>query len=45
VDIRQVHFAGQAGFRHAGHADNIGTIPLQPEDFRCGFQPRALVQA
>ena len=40
--VIQFYFAGQCRFRHTGHADDIATITLQPNDLRHGFKARAL---
>ena len=32
-------FTGKHRLWHQGHSNELGTIPRQPLDFRCGFQP------
>ncbi len=38
--IRQFQLAGEAGFRHAGHADERRAVPLHPVDLGGGLEPR-----
>lgn len=40
--VGQVQLAGQCRLGHAGHADDIVAVPLQPGDFRHRFQARPL---
>src|SRR6185436_12457644 len=40
--IAQSYFSRQPRFRHAGHADHVGTVTLQPVDFGGALQTRAL---
>ena len=40
--VFQADLARQRGFRHAGHADDIGAVALEPVDLGRGFEPRPL---
>src|SRR5262245_5359839 len=40
--VTQADLARERGFRHAGHADHVSAIPLEPVDFCCGFEARSL---
>ena len=40
--ITEIHLSGQGGLGHAGHADDVAAVPLQPNDFRRRFQSWSL---